>query len=263
MKKQIQRTLNSLGYRIERIRPPLPGYSLFILDYLLQILNQQRAGNVSFVQIGANDGLQEDPCHAWINHFQWHGVLVEPQARLASMLREMYRENNRIRIEQSIISDKPGSNTLYYLRDSDATPAWASGIASMDKQSILQHRHKIPGLDSLLAEEQLMAMTFDQLLEKYSISTVDFLQIDCEGLDYQIIKSIDLGRLRPAIIGYEHANLAPEDSAACRSLLASHGYHFASWLGDTVAALPDIFPVSEDRRRYLLHDAGVSARASI
>ena len=252
MKKQIQKLLNKVGYKIERIRPELPGQALFLLDYMLHILNEKRGGNVSFVQMGANDGLQEDPCYAWINRFPWRGVLVEPQPNLASSLREMYRENSLIQIEQSLISEDAGPAKLYYLRPSANTPAWASGIASMNKAAILQHRHKIPDFESLLVEEALPSLTFSQLLVKYKISEIDYLQVDCEGYDYQILKNIDLVALRPPVICYEHANLSPEDNAACRQLLAGHGYLFASWLGDTVAALPDIFPVSDDRKTYLL-----------
>lgn len=252
IKKQVQKTLSHAGYKIERLRPQLPGNSLFLLDYLLHILNEKRGGNISFIQMGANDGVQEDPCYAWINRFPWRGILVEPQAHLAALLRTMYRDNPLIHVEESIISDVPGPATLYFLRQTDQTPEWASGIASMNKAAILQHRHKIPGFDSLLTEINLPSLTFDQLIAKYAIATVDLLQIDCEGYDFQILKSIDLKKLKPTVICYEHANLSPDDNAACRSLLANHGYHFASWLGDTVAALPELFPVSDDRKRFLL-----------
>jgi hypothetical protein len=87
VKKLVQQLINRLGYRLERIRPPLPGKSIFVLDYLLYVLNQQRGGKVSFVQIGANDGVQEDPCYPWINRFPWKGVLVEPQPVLAGSLK--------------------------------------------------------------------------------------------------------------------------------------------------------------------------------
>jgi len=252
MKEHIQRWLGKAGYRIERLRPPLPGVSLFVLDYVLQILNQRRAGEVSFVQIGANDGMQEDPCYAWINRFPWRGVLVEPQPRLAARLRALHRDNSRIRVEQAIIADAPGAATLYYLRETDGTPEWASGIASMSRQAITQHRGEIPGFDALLAEAVLPAVTLAQLLAKYAIASLDYLQIDAEGADYRILQSIDFAQVKPAVIAYEHANLTPEENAACRALLALHGYHFGSWLGDTIACLPELFPVSTDRRRYVL-----------
>ena len=251
MRAQIQRLLNKAGYRIERIRQALPGPSLFVLDYLLYVLNERRAGAVSFVQIGANDGLQEDPCRAWISNFPWKGVLVEPQAHLASSLRAMYRHNQRIAVEQALISDKPGSAPLYYLRQSKNTPRWTSGIASVSKNTISSHRHKIPGFDSLLEEEIVPAVTFNQLLSKHGISKFDYLQIDAEGSDYQILKGVEIAKFKPAIICYEHANLTHEDNSACRELLGSHGYEFASWLGDTVACTRELSLVSEDRAQFL------------
>lgn len=251
MKKLLQRLINAAGYRIERLRPPLPGPHAFLLDFVLHVLNQQRGGRVSFVQIGANDGRQEDPCYAWIQRFPWRGVLVEPQPGLAQALRGMYRDGGRIAVEQAVIAARPGIATLHTLRDSPRTPAWASGIASLDRRTIEQHRHKIADFDRLLVAEPVPAMTFDELLEKHAIDALDYLQIDAEGHDHAILQTIDIGRLRPAVIAYEHANLAPEASAACRRLLAGHGYAFAAWLGDTVACLPALCPVSEDRARFM------------
>ena len=46
------------------------------------------------------------------------------------------------------------------------------------------------------------------LLARRNVGHVDVFIIDTEGYDYHILKQIDLGRLRPKIILYEHAHLA-------------------------------------------------------
>jgi FkbM family methyltransferase len=245
VKRLIQKALNRFGYRIERIRSTSPGPHLFILDYVLHLLNERRGGEVTFVQIGANDGRQEDPCYAWIEAFPWRGVLVEPQPALAAALRELHSRNPRIAVQEALISSESGTATLYFL---NGGPSWATGIASLSKEAISTHRHKIEGFDSLLSETMLQTMTLSQLLERHSLSAIDYLQIDTEGHDFEIIKTVDFGRIRPSVICYEHANLSYEDNVACRSLLAREGYHFASWLGDTVACHEDLLLVSDDRQ---------------
>ena len=250
MKKAVQSTLNRAGYRIEKIRPPLGGEQIFLLDFALFVLNQRRNGVVRFLQIGANDGMQEDPCYAWINRFSWQGVLVEPQPRLAAHLREMYRDRPRIAIEQAVLADRPGELDLYFLAEREGVPEWASGIASLDYSSIAAHRKKIPGFDKAIAKVKVPAYTMDQLMAKHSIEALDFLQIDAEGYDAKILSTIDFQRIRPPVISYEDCNLSPEDRAACRLLLAKEGYRFANWHGDTLACLPEVLPVSSDRRTY-------------
>jgi FkbM family methyltransferase len=250
MKKIIQSTVNRLGYRIEKIRRPLGGELIFLLDFALFILNQQRHGEVRFLQVGANDGLQEDPCYAWIRRFPWRGVLVEPQPKLAMQLREMHRDRPGIVVEEAVVADQPGHLDLYYLAEREGIPTWASGIASLDYASIAAHRAKIPGFDAALTKVRVPALTIEQLLSKHDLDALDFLQIDAEGYDAKILAAIDFRRIRPPVISYEDCNLSPEERAACRELLTGEGYRFATWHGDTLACLPEVLPVSSDRKAY-------------
>ncbi len=250
MKKTVQRVLNHAGYRIEKIRKPLGGEQIFLLDFALFVLNQRCNGVVRFLQIGANDGIQEDPCYAWINRFPWQGVLVEPQPKLAAQLRAMYIDQPRIAIEEAVVADQPGELVLHYLKAGEGVPEWATGIASLDYASIAAHREKILGFDAAIARIKVPALTIEQLLMKNGLETVDFLQIDAEGYDAKILASIDFRRIRPPVISYEDCNLTHEERAACRSLLSSEGYKFATWHGDTLACLPEVLPVSSNRRAY-------------
>jgi hypothetical protein len=54
-------------------------------------------------------------------------------------------------------------------------------------------------LDEIVAP----AMTFMELCEKHDIKHIDFLQIDTEGYDAQIIKSIDFSKVDIDILKYE------------------------------------------------------------
>lgn len=250
MKKTIQSTLNRTGYRIEKIRRPLGGEQIFLLDFALFVLNQRCKGVVRFLQVGANDGIQEDPCYAWINRFPWQGILVEPQPKLAAQLRQMYIDQPRIAIEEAVVADRPGELELHYLKAGEGVPEWATGIASLDYASIAAHREKIPGFDAAIARVKVPALTIEQLLVKNGLETVDFLQIDAEGYDAKILAAIDFRRIRPLVISYEDCNLSYEERVACRTLLSREGYRFATWHGDTLACLPEVLPVSSDRRAY-------------
>ena len=70
-------------------------------------------------------------------------------------------------------------------------------------------------------------------------AAVDLVQIDAEGHDYEIIRSIGFDAVPPAIFRYEHALLSERDRNACLALLAKEGYRFLLEDFDTTAVLRD------------------------
>ena len=70
-------------------------------------------------------------------------------------------------------------------------------------------------------------------MKKYHVEKVDFLQIDAEGADYDIIKSIDFNHVKPKVINYEQT-LLQENKARCRSFLTKHNYNLYEHFDDTL-----------------------------
>ena len=79
--------------------------------------------------------------------------------------------------------------------------------------------------------------TVESILRQHGFDTVDLLQIDAEGYDYEIIKTIDFQQLRPSIIAFEQLHLSERDRDNCIELLASHGYRFLVERMDVIACL--------------------------
>ena len=238
MKRLIQSGLKHFGYQIERLREPLPGENFYVVDFVLYILNEHRNNLVKFLQIGANDGVQEDPCYAWLRRYPWQGIMVEPQPKLAGQLRQMYRGRRGILVEEAVIADRSGHLDFYYLADQPGVPSWATGIASLDYHFLMAHRSKIPQFDAALRKTTVAAYTFNDFLDRHHIQTLDFLQIDAEGYDARILASIDFHRIKPTVIAYEeHHSLPRDEQIACRAKLASAGYRFGAWDGQ-ICSLP-------------------------
>jgi FkbM family methyltransferase len=257
LKRTLQGLIGVFGFQFQKIRPYPHGESVFILDFALEVLNARRNGHVRFIQIGANDGIVEDPCYAWICNFDWQGVLVEPQPQLAAKLRELHSQRPQIRVLEAAIAKATGKLDLYFLNVAKGAPESASGIASLSLASLESHRYKFPNFDKLVDRVSVPTLPFSRVVELSGHADIDFIQIDAEGFDAQIIDSLDLNILRPMIISYEHCNLSFEENEACRRKLSKAGYHFATWHGDTMACLPELFPVSVDRKTYQLPKASV------
>jgi FkbM family methyltransferase len=184
-----------------------------------------RNPRLTFLQIGAYDGVGDDDLRGLILTHKLRGVLVEPQPSAFARLQQTYRGASNVMLLQAAIAEREGSRKLYCRRGE------ASMAASFDRDHL--RRHGIP--DAEIVTEQVTCHTVESALRKAGLAHVDLLQIDAEGYDWPIIRSIDFERLRPRIIRFEYRHMPPRDADACLSLLASHGYRFVIETRDIIA----------------------------
>ena len=127
-------------------------------------------------------------------------LLVEPVPYNIALLKENTAKYKNINIETSAVSEKDQIKKFYYVKP-DAVKKlgkhWASGIGSFDKQHILNHKYKrFMVSDSDIEQIDIQYLSFSNLIEKYSISSIDLLQIDVEGAEFEILNSIDFEKIK-------------------------------------------------------------------
>ncbi|MDA9637732.1 FkbM family methyltransferase [Candidatus Pelagibacter sp.] len=127
-------------------------------------------------------------------------LLVEPVPYNIALLKENTAKYKNINIETSAVSEKDQIKKFYYVKP-DAVKKlgkhWASGIGSFDKQHILNHKYKRFMIsDSDIERIDIQYLSFSNLIEKYSISSIDLLQIDVEGAEFEILSSIDFEKIK-------------------------------------------------------------------
>jgi FkbM family methyltransferase len=179
-----------------------------------------------FIQVGAFDGTTKDPLRKYIDKCHWTGVVVEPQARAANQLRELYRGNDRIVILQAALDCKPGRRTLFTV-NSPMAPSWAGGLASFQRDTIVKHSDLVPGLETMITEDSVDCITFDKVLGCLPHKHIDLLQIDTEGADAYILSLFPLDRVQPSIIHWEVKHLSTLQREECLDRLAGFDYRFA------------------------------------
>lgn len=194
-----------------------------------------------FVQIGANDGSKGDYLQSYVERGDWTGVLVEPIPYVFANLRSRHGSNPRLRLVNAAIADSDGDAELYYLpQDKDADlPPWYDALATFRKEVIAKHAPWIPGIESRIDTITVPTLTFDSLCQAQGIRTMDLVQMDTEGYDYEIIKQIDLDGYRPVLVMYEHYHLRPGEREACELHLERHGYQSISNFMDTLSVRTD------------------------
>ena len=205
--------------------PHLVGGSLLpmvMADFLL------RYNNLTFMQIGAFDGVKNDDLFEFICRHRLRGVLVEPQPRAFAALARNYRDQPQLKLLNVAISADVGSRPLYIPRRGTST------VASFDRGHLL--RHGLAGED--IVAHTVNCMPVAAALQAAGFDQVDLLQIDAEGYDYEILRTIDFSQLRPAIVRYEYRHLSQDDADRAVHLLAAHGYRFFVEQRDIVAYRP-------------------------
>ena len=233
MKNQIRKLFAALGYEVRGTRmiprQLLQPELLRPLEFDDVVCRRMfEAGEeLKFIQVGAFDGLVQDPLRKYIVQCGWCGVMVEPQPGPAHRLRELYRDNGRITVLQAAVDWQAGTRAFFTV-NSHKAPAWAGALASFDKSVILKHADKIPGLGQMINEVSVDCITFASVLDHMAEGDLDLLQIDAEGGDAVILSLFPFERVKPAIVHWEIRHLSVWEREGCLELLARHGYQFAT-----------------------------------
>ena len=122
-------------------------------------------------------------------------LLIEPVPHNLKELRVNIPKYKTINIEPITIGKSNEIRNFYFVRHDSVHKLgkhWASGIGSFDKHHILNHKTKrFKVTDEDIEAVSIKCLTFTDLMNKYSISEIDKLQIDVEGAEYEILNSID------------------------------------------------------------------------
>jgi FkbM family methyltransferase len=180
---------------------------------------------LAFMQIGAFDGEGDDDLRQLVVRHKLRGVLVEPQPAAFAQLQHAYRDQPQVVLLQAAIAEQEGMRELYCQRGK------ASMAASFEREHL--RRHGI--VDDEIVAEHVTCHTVASALAAAQLDHVDLVQIDAEGYDWPIIRSIDFSLIRPAILRFEYRNLSHREADDCLEFLHSHGYRFFVEPRDIVA----------------------------
>jgi FkbM family methyltransferase len=174
-------------------------------------------------------------------------VLVEPVKEYFDRLVENYRGIPNVVFENVAISDRRGPARFYRLGvdpEDHGYPSWLSQLGSLkeDRMGSLWDRYEgDPELKRFYLdhriEETVDCIAFSDLLARNRISEVGLLQIDVEGYELEILKTIDFGRTSIRFVNYE-AVLLHENRIAAERLMREAGFLVVYFGQDAFAYQP-------------------------
>ena len=155
-----------------------------------------------FVDIGANDGVTFSNSLLF-EEKGWDGICVEPHPVMFKKLQEKRKCN----LVNSCIAGEDGIVNFLVVEGSENM---RSGILEFLDQ------HNIELIDKGIAEhggskrtEPIEAISPQTLLERFNIQQIDYLSIDTEGCELQILRQFDFKKIPVKIISIENGDRKP------------------------------------------------------
>lgn len=210
-----------------------------LVKYIIDRKYKNNPKDFFFVQIGSNDGVSGDPIYKFIKKYNWKGILVEPVPYLFKKLQSTHAHQNGLILENVAIHKESGYQEFFRIEENNEpnNPSWYDKIGSFDKNVLLRRKHLIPNFDKHFITEKIKCITFSELLKKHKVEKIDLLNTDTEGYDYEIIKMLNLGEIKPRMILFECKHLSQEDKNAYTELLRQNNYRIIFKGGETFAYL--------------------------
>ena len=206
-----------------------PGWNWTDLLKLAVSYKLRSADDFTFIQVGAFDGVSNDPIHGIVREFGIRGIIVEPQADAFEMLRRNYADHPGVLLVNAAVSAEEGTRDFFTVKGA------TEQVASFDRN--LLRKSKVP--EEKIVRTEIRCRTLDGLRQEHGFRKFDLVQIDAEGHDYEIVRTIDFGAAKPSLIRFEHIHLSERDCTECVRMLARHGYRFLSEKSDILAISAD------------------------
>ena len=133
------------------------------------------------MDIGANDGQTLSNSRALIEYYDWSGLLVEPSPTAFKKLQTLYKDNDLVECLNVAIANEKGRIEFYdmesHLGKGDTSLLSTAVVTELPKWAATTEFKKI----------KVKAVTYADIIDTY-----DFITIDCEGLDLDVLRQIDL-----------------------------------------------------------------------
>ena len=175
--------------------------------------------SVFYIEIGANHPISTSNTYLLYQRYGGSGVLVEPNPDLHGAISTVRPRDTLV---AAAVLPEPKSDARLYIGN-------AHELSSLSSEHI-ESFGKFDGAGGIRVHLDVAAIGINDLLKQYAGDRdIDFLSIDCEGLDYDLVQAMDLELYRPLVIQCEPSEHAlPGNTAKLIELLESRSYRLVA-----------------------------------
>jgi FkbM family methyltransferase len=192
-----------------------------------------------FVNVGASDGVTNDPIYPFIERYGWHGLAIEPVPPVFEQLTRNYAHlADLVELVHAAVSES--DQPIWYVDHPERLegPFHITQISSLNRQRVEQTLRQLGTFDQAvtvtddlpiddptrLTSHRGRCVSFNDLMTEHDVQRIDFLNIDVEGLDLDVLTSIDFDRFGPTLLCLEVTPMNPDERTRARRLLRDEGY---------------------------------------
>lgn len=163
-----------------------------------KIFKHHRGG--FFVDIGANNGIDISNSFYLEQQLGWSGICVEPMPKVFAEL----ARNRKCRCVHGCVAAQDGEAEFLEVEGNEMLSGLASTLNQAHHERILGHR---------INKLKLPCFRLDTLLRQYKVNQVDFMSIDTEGSEMEILRNFDWEGIKINVLCVEntyHGDLLAE-----------------------------------------------------
>jgi FkbM family methyltransferase len=167
--------------------------------------------NGFFIEAGASDGIAQSNTLYFERYKNWRGILIEPVPELAIQCKE--NRPNCI-VENCALVSFDYSETLVQMRYCRLMSLVKGALTTPEvEEDHIRKGCEMQGVSSY--DLQVPARTLTSILNEYDVTNIDFLSLDVEGYEINVLKGIDFEKHRPNLMLIEALDSSFRDEINC------------------------------------------------
>lgn len=179
-----------------------------------------------YVDVGAN----HETLHSVTKFFYdrgWKGINIDPNVTL---MREFEGRKRDINLTVGV-SNKKGSMQFREYPHHDGFSTLSSDIKDLRASQNIPHK-----------DYEVEVTTLKDIFKKHKVESIDFLKIDVEGFEPEVLEGNDWQKYRPVVVTFEGTH-----TERCRSFLEEQGYRMEYFDG------LNYYMVANERKDVSIH----------
>lgn len=192
-------------------------YSQFNQDCILneKFFNGKRNGR--YLDVGAHEGVAASNTYFFEKELGWTGICFEPNKKCFDILVE--KRPGSICLNKCAYSS---SGKVKFNRIEGYAECLSGIVDNYDERHVNRINSELANMGGAQSIVEVDAVTITEVCDEYNMHHFDFMSLDVEGGEYDVLKGIDFSKVKIDVIVIE--NNYPDKFEHIQKLLVENGY---------------------------------------